>query len=571
MGGCAVSKRAKDILDVLFLICLVIGISLLTQRIGINGGVYSLFGLPVEATHICSILSVVRLLLMVLFVMMKRKIAIIVVEILQFIEIILALVHLGFRYESTVFAAEGINILGVFIFLITYFYVDKQKKMSETDELTGLANKRALRLYAERLISSKDPFAISIINIDDFKYINDSFGYEYGDRLLIGLVDYWNNGGEVRNGKMPGKLARVGGDEFAYILPCDEGVDVAYKQLVSYMQGVPEGVCFAIDGKESYLSASIGVSFFPEDGEDFEKVFSNADMALHSAKLSGKQHIKRYEKSMSDDVKKRVSLEMEVRNALSQNGLFLNFQPQFHSKDKTLRGVETLVRLRDARGNIISPGVFIPIAEYTGLIEGVDSWVIENAMKQFKEMAMKRSDFTLSVNASVRSLFNYHFVSDLKNMLETTGFPPGSLEIEVTESLFIQSVQRAKVVLNEIKALGIKVALDDFGTGYSSLSYLRELPFDVLKVDKSFVDCMDDGENNPDNNLVEGIISMGHVMGMEIVAEGVENEKQLEKLKEQNCDFIQGYLWSKPLTLEMFQARFKRHFTDKVEGKQGAK
>ena len=220
------------------------------------------------------------------------------------------------------------------------------------------------------------------------------------------------------------------------------------------------------------------------------------------------------------------------------------FQPQYETETKRLRGFETLLRLKDETGVPIPPSDFIPVAERSGLIFEIDRWVLRHAMQSFSEEITGNSDFIVSVNISARHIVEPGFAEEVKDMLEENNFPPERLEIEVTESCFIASIEKAISTLLKIKSLGVQIALDDFGTGYASLSYLQKLPIDLLKIDKSFIDDMTDREEG--GNFVKSIIAIGHMFHCKVISEGVEEEQQLELLKELKCDYIQGYLWGKP-------------------------
>ena len=249
---------------------------------------------------------------------------------------------------------------------------------------------------------------------------------------------------------------------------------------------------------------------------------------------------------MTDTIENSVSLEQKIRIALEENNLYFVLQPQYNTKTKKIRGFEALARMKDEYGNIISPASFIPVAEKTGLITSIDNWVIRNSMIFFKSVLdITNEKLMLSVNISVLHLLNKGFLDEIQQMLSETKFPPNNLEIEITESVFISSMSKAIDTLNELKRIGVCIALDDFGTGFSSLSYLSKLPIDLLKIDKSFIDELLVSESG--RNYVAAIISIGHIMNFSVISEGVESQKQLDILDSLGSDYMQGYLWGRPM------------------------
>ena len=303
---------------------------------------------------------------------------------------------------------------------------------------------------------------------------------------------------------------------------------------------------FTINNNYFYVSASFGVALYPKDSKDSSEIFRYADVAMYFSKNSGNVNISMYNRSMTDTIENSVALEQKIRIALEENNLYFVLQPQYNTKTKKLRGFETLARMKDEYGNIISPASFIPVAEKTGLINSIDNWVIRNSMLFLKKVIdITNEKLMLSVNISILHLLNKGFLDEIQQMLDETKFPPNNLEIEITESVFISSMSKAIDTLNELKKIGVCIALDDFGTGYSSLSYLSKLPIDILKIDKSFIDELLVSESG--RNYVAAIISIGHIMNFSVISEGVENQKQLDILDSLGSDYMQGYLWGKPM------------------------
>ena len=413
---------------------------------------------------------------------------------------------------------------------------ERLRRLSVTDPLTGLNNRRSIMEHVNSRIADNVPFSVIFIDLDNFKYINDTMGHACGDIVLCEASRRWNelSGDDVY-------LGRMSGDEFAMIVTgrSDEEVIEFAEHILSVLsEKIYTGKC------DYYATGSAGIATFPRDGGDCESLFRFSDTAMYKAKSRGKNQVCSFDSDMLSEIKNELSIENEIRGALKYNRFYLVFQPQFETENKRLRGFETLLRLKDSEGKPIPPSVFIPIAEKSGLILDIDRWVLRHAMLSFSESIADGADFVLSVNVSARHVTEKGFADEVHQILEETGFPPEMLEIEVTESCFISSVDDAIAALLDIKALGVKIALDDFGTGYASLSYLQRLPIDLLKIDKSFIDDMTDRDDG--GNFVKAIISIGHMFNCKVISEGVELDSQLQILRELKCDYIQGYIWGKP-------------------------
>ena len=287
---------------------------------------------------------------------------------------------------------------------------------------------------------------------------------------------------------------------------------------------------------------------YPGDADDADTLFSYAATAMQEAKeAKSSDHVRKFTRDMLK-TDHTIEVEGRIRSALENDNVFFQLQPQFDMSHK-LRGFEALARMRDEDGSIISPGEFIPVAERVGLIDKVDGAVYRKASAFIGDLIKRTgADITLSINVSVRHLMKTDFLDEIREVLRTSGIPARQLEIEITESIMIESMDRAMSCIEAIKDMGIKIAIDDFGTGYSSLSYLNDFPADLLKIDKSFIDKMN--LNDSSRQYVAAIISLGHIMGFDVIAEGVEESDQLETLREIGCNFIQGYIWGRPLPQE---------------------
>lgn len=496
------------------------------------------------------ILSQFQMLLFILIVVFYRKVGLVSVLILSSIQATLLILPIIVGKVYTSIAGIAILISSTAVSILIYFYLKRLDcnqntivKYAFTDTLTGLPNRRAFNDYLNKLIAEynneEDKFALVMIDLDDFKNINDSVGHDSGDEILGEVVRRW----KIVQGD-DDFIARIGGDEFTIILK-NYGSDEELEQKIKrYSSAISSR--FTININYFYISASFGVALYPKDSKDPSEIFRYADVAMYFSKNNGNINISMYNRSMTDTIENSVALEQKIRIALEENNLYFVLQPQYNTKTKKIRGFETLARMKDEYGNLISPASFIPVAEKTGLITSIDNWVIRNSMIFLKSILdITNEKLMLSVNISVLHLLNKGFLDEIQQMLKETKFPPNNLEIEITESVFISSMSKAIDTLNELKKIGVCIALDDFGTGYSSLSYLSKLPIDILKIDKSFIDELLVSESG--RNYVAAIISIGHIMNFSVISEGVESQKQLDILDSLGSDYMQGYLWGKPM------------------------
>ncbi len=496
------------------------------------------------------IVSQFQMLLFILMVVFFRKRGIISVITLCSIQGIMLIFPIVIGKVYTSIAGVAILITSTAVSVLIYFYLKKLEhnqniivKYAFTDTLTDLPNRRAFNDYLNQLInnysSDKDNFALVMLDLDNFKNINDSVGHNAGDEVLCEVARRW----KIVQGK-DDFLARLGGDEFIIIVRNYGSIEELEQKIKKYSTAISSR--FTVNNYYFYISASFGIALYPNDSKDPSEIFRYADVAMFHSKLNNNLNISMYNSSMTEAIENTVILEQKIRIALEENNLYFVLQPQYNTKTKKLRGFETLARIKDESGIPISPASFIPVAERTGLITIIDNWVIRNSMIFFKNfLHTSNQDLILSVNISVLHLLHKGFLDEIKQMLDETGFPASKLEIEITESVFISSISKAIETLKELKKIGVSIALDDFGTGYSSLSYLSKLPIDLLKIDKSFIDelLVSDSERN----YVEAIISIAHIMNFSVLSEGVENQKQLDILSCLGSDYIQGYLWGKPM------------------------
>lgn len=420
----------------------------------------------------------------------------------------------------------------------------KIRHIAYHDSLTGLPNRMLFIDRVDQAISralrEDTQFALLFIDIDHFKVINDSMGHAAGDQLLNIVASRLQD--VLRKSDT---IARLGGDEFTIII---EGLQEA-EWVVTVANNILKQleVPAEINNQQVHVGGSIGIALFPQDGESFGALLKNADTAMYKAKDQGRHTFQFYAAEMSQKAMQRLELENQIRTALKEEQFVVYYQPKVSLENFQYVGVEALVRWQHPQRGIIAPVEFIPLAEETGLITRLDKWVIRTACEQFKKWRKAGAPLeSLSVNVSARHFKEGGLSVFCAALLQNTQLPPGSLEIELTESALVDNYEGAKSVLNEIHAMGISIALDDFGTGYASMSYLKEFPFDTVKLDRSFV--KDIPVDNESTAIVRAMIQLSGALKLSTVGEGVENERQRDCLKENGCVYGQGYLWSKPVS-----------------------
>ena len=454
----------------------------------------------------------------------------------------------NFDTENTQRIKETLELTTFFLssHIARYKVVKRLKHMSYTDALTGLPNRFSLTDYITDLINKKEKFAAVSIDLNDFKHVNDTLGFDTGNKVLIEVTGRWKDASDKDTSSAEKYLTCIGGDEFFVVISGYENEEELKKTVSLYNDALSE--ILTVEGCDLYVSASIGYAEYPTDADTTDSLISHANAAMNEIKkANSSEHILKF---TPDILKDEHILEIEnmIRYALENDTVYFNLQPQYDMNHK-LRGFESLARMKDSEGNVISPGEFIPVAEKIGLIDRVDGTVSRKAAMFFGELLRKTgAELTLSLNASVRHMMKSDFLDEIRSILKDSGVPANRIEIEITESIMIDSVDKALRCIDELKSMGIQIAIDDFGTGYSSLSYLNRFPADLLKIDKSFIDAMNTSDSS--RQYVAAIISMGHVMGFDVISEGVEEPDQLETLKDIGCDFVQGFIWGRPLSAE---------------------
>jgi diguanylate cyclase (GGDEF)-like protein/PAS domain S-box-containing protein len=420
--------------------------------------------------------------------------------------------------------------------------------LAEHDFLTGLPNRMLLNDRVAQAITlaprHMKKVAVLFLDLDGFKHINDSLGHPIGDKLLqaIGkrLVECVRGSDTV---------SRQGGDEFVVLLSEVEHAEDAAISAVRLLQGVAGS--YSIDMHDLHISASIGVSIYPDDGLDAETLIKNADTAMYQAKENGRQSYQFFKPSMNVRAVERQSIEESLRRAMERQEFTLHYQPKIDLRTGEITGAEALLRWTHPVRGLVSPAQFIPVAEDCGLILPIGKWVLREACKQAR--AWQNAGLalgTIAVNISAMEFRDDKFLEEVFATINDTGLDPKFLELELTESVLMKRAEATESILKTLRARGVKVAVDDFGTGYSSLSYLRRLPIDALKIDQSFVRQI---TTDPDETtIVTAVIGMGRSLKLRVVAEGVETQQQLAFLQQHECDEAQGYYFSRPVIPQQF-------------------
>ncbi len=433
--------------------------------------------------------------------------------------------------------------------LLTYKELEKKsiqlQQMVYFDILTGLPNRKMivdrLNFLIKNAKEENDNFTIVFIDLDHFKKTNDVYGHSVGDKVLVEISSFMDSYINERD-----MLGRIGGDEFILIIQRKLNGCELYQYVDNLRKNLTNTV--SVDDVEIMPSASFGISTYPVDATSAEELLKYADTAMYCAKESGRNSVQFFNKKLYATLMQRITYEQNLKTAIANDEMYLNFQPQYTAANHKLRGFEALLRWQSPQHGLVSPIEFIPIAEETRLIITIGEWVLLESCKQLVQInnIPENKNIIISVNLSVVQVMDPGFMSMIDRVLAETKVNPYNLEFEVTESIFISSFDYITNILNQVKLRGIRIALDDFGTGYSSLNYLQTLPIDTLKIDKSFVDRI--CANDIQSKIVGSLITLTHQLGLRVIAEGVENEIQKDHLIQNTCDYIQGFLWGKPLS-----------------------
>ena len=427
-------------------------------------------------------------------------------------------------------------------------------RQANFDDLTGLPNRQLLKVRLRDLVEiareKNQTGALLYLDLDRFKEINDVYGHSVGDIVLTQAAERIVS--EIRE---EGLVARLGGDEFVVVFPNVASSDVV-KAMASHLLSRLTEV-FSVFGINHFVGASIGIVMFPDDGDSVEILLKNADAAMYRAKEAGRARYEFFNVQLNAESRRKIELERDLRVAFAANELEIYYQPQFYLDTGALSGAEVLLRWAHAEHGPVSATEFIPLAEESDLIVDIGRWVVEQTAHDLRKIIDKGlHPGQVSVNVSTRQLRDDRFVTDVLDSLAQHDIHPAQLSIEVTETAVAQNKDTAIGLLNRLRKHGVKVAIDDFGTGYSSLSYLQNMPFDVIKIDKSFVDLIGPGADS--SNICRTIIKMAHELDKTSVAEGVETQEQLDFLRVSGCDVVQGFFYSEALPFDEFVAFIRK-------------
>jgi diguanylate cyclase (GGDEF)-like protein/PAS domain S-box-containing protein len=446
------------------------------------------------------------------------------------------------------------NYIGVFVDITRQKQAeDTIRHMAYYDPLTNLPNRSLFRDRLKQALSfahrNKTLLAVLFIDLDRVKVINDTLGHDVGDRLLQGVARRME--ACLRESDT---IARLGGDEFMILLPTIQNTNDIVKTTEKILDSLKPA--FHFDGHELYITASVGISIFPNDAEDAPSLLKNADTAMYRAKKQGRNLFQIFNSEMGTEAIEQLAFENSMRRALEREEFVVHYQPQIDIPSGRIVGMEALVRWQHPEKGLIYPKHFIHWAEDTGLIVPIGEWVLRQACQQNKTWHKAGyNHLKVAVNLSAVQFKQKNLLDVVSDVLRETGLPAGSLELELTESVVMEHTGAGATVPHELKAMGVRLSIDDFGTGYSSLNYLKKLPVNTLKMDQLFV--RDLAVDRHDAAIAEAIITMGHGLNLTVVAEGVETEHQLEFLKLYQCDSMQGFYYSQPVPANEFETLLK--------------
>ncbi|MHA7878731.1 MAG: putative bifunctional diguanylate cyclase/phosphodiesterase [Saccharospirillum sp.] len=416
------------------------------------------------------------------------------------------------------------------------------------DMLSGLSNRYALQEYVTNLVSESarvnECFAFLFMDIDNFKSINDSLGHDIGDQVIRQVSK-----GLLSVMRRHDFVSRVGGDEFVLVIKHYRSQEELAQITERMLQHLSLG--FDVEGFQIKLTSSIGIAEFPTDGDDFLSLMKNADIAMFEAKQRGKSGYHFFSNELNERVQLNIRLDRQMRAALVNDEYQLYYQPKVDLRTGSVIGAEALIRWIKPDGSVVSPNDFIPLAEENGFIVELGAWVIDEAIQQLRRWQVQGLDWRLSVNIATKQLYEQSFEAHLMECIQAAGLEPGKLELEITEYLFMAQTQSNTNRIERLRQKGFKIALDDFGTGYSSLSYLKRFPIDQLKIDKLFLDDFQVGSGAV---FLETIVKLAKSLNMDVIAEGVETKEQARVLESLGCYLVQGYLYSRPLPIDAFEA-----------------
>ncbi len=529
----------------LIALCVIANIALGMMIDGIarqTGTVFHIGSYTIPGISVQGVLTALRSLTCILLVFVSYRVGLVVGIVLISFNLLSTIIPIIRVHTLMPLPGTLTSLVSLITFLVIYSFYKRAAVSGSTDFITGLKNRRTYVKEVYARISSSQPFCLACIEIEAFKHINDTYGMQNGDRILQKTADRL-----IRTIGQKGDIFKITGAVFAIFFEDEAAAKESLEQLLT-----PEKIQLPNDKTSGIIPAisvslAVGVALFPQNSTDATELMTKADTALNAAKKSETKKIRFYTEDLESAETKQREAEALVHEALTNEWFYLVYQPQFTLAERKLRGFETLIRCKKPDGTVISPVQFIPAAEKSNLILKIDEYVLRRALCEFKPVIEEKgAKYIISVNVSAKTISTTDFADHVKTLLAETQFPAQCLEIEITEYSLADSLEITIANINSLREIGVKVALDDFGTGYTSIAQLMKLPINLLKIDKSLIDNIESNQSIRD--LVDSVIYMGHVMNCEVISEGVENEKQIGVLREHNCDFVQGFVWGKPLS-----------------------
>ncbi len=535
-------KYDKVFLIILFISMIIfVGATMLVNRLQL---VVPLGNQVIRSDTLCGIIQSFMFLLSIFTVLIDHNIGLGISLAAFSVQVIMGIIN-GIIHRTTGVIPGIINAaVSIFVLVLIARQLAKRERESYTDTITGLMNRRAFESILNWRISRRQSGHVVYFIINNFRMINENLGHRYGDLVLKEVA------GRIAKALGDrGMVCKNDGAEYLLLLN-DKGNPI--ETIERIMKAVGEKLVITKDGIDVnyFITCAAGVASFPKDANDAATLLKHSDVAMVDAKHRGEGKISFYDSKLADGVARRQEVERKIKDSLENDYFYLVYQPQYKLEEKKLRGFETLIRMKSPDGVNIGPGEFIEIAEKTELIYQIDQYVLKRAMWEFGSIIKNADkDILLSINVSAKGMGTAKFADVVKGIIAETDFPAEHLEIELTEYSFSESAEHTEENIKQLKDIGVKIALDDFGTGYTSLVQLLKLPIDLLKIDKSLIDNIESSQQNRD--FIDSVIYMGHIMDCEVISEGVETDEQLAVLKDHKCDFVQGYVWGKPLAYEV--------------------
>lgn len=544
-------KMPKSLFVVLLF--LYAGATVLTLQMAFGNGTITLFDNTLPMSIFAGVFTSMGNMCLIVLVILYKKTGFITALILLACQFPSISISFFVRRNPNSLPGLFMNLLTIITIIVIYFSNAKierfQQRIQEqavTDMLTGLPNRFASTELMMELSGHNEKFVLATFDLNNFKSINETMGHEAGNQVLKEIARRWKALADSEQTGTIDFIARLGGDEFLLIIRKYPLAEDALETIKLYKKELEK--MLTIDNCDCYINARVGFAEYPVDADTVDQLFSGTAAALDECKHSPGDNGILHFTPEKFCLEQTLEIERKIHKALENDTILFHLQPQY-DMDHKLRGFEALARMKDDNGALISPAKFIPVAEKTGLVDQLDICVFRKAAAFLSEFILKNQlDIILSINVSVRHLMKNNFIKEIQDIIQSTGIPVKNLEIEITESIMIDSADEALQRIEAIKKMGIRIAIDDFGTGYSSLSYLNHFPADMLKIDKSFIDVMNTSESN--KQYVATIISIGHILHLDVISEGVESGDQLETLRNVGCDYIQGFVWGRPLPPE---------------------